>query len=157
MEAITINYKGYLITTDKTLMKVDDVHSWISEESYWAKGIPFEIFKKSFDHSFCAGALFGDKQIAFARLLTDYAVFGYLADVYVEEEHRGKGISKKMLEIIFGLDWVRGLRNIKLGTRDAHGLYEQYGFTDCKHPERMMELNRQDIYKPLTPEGEPAI
>ncbi len=147
MTPLVINYKEYTITTDKTLMKPQDIHKWLSEESYWAAGIPFETFKTSFEHSFCIGTLYNDQQIGFARLVTDYAVFGYLADVYVEETHRGKGLSKKMIEIIMNLDWVKGLRGIKLGTRDAHGLYEQFGFTVCTHPERIMEVNRPDIYK----------
>jgi len=150
MLPITVNFKEYVITTDKSRMKVRDVHQWISEQSYWAKGIPFNTFRKSFDHSYCIGALAGDRQIAFARLITDYAVFGYLADVYVEEAYRGKGISKKMMEILFGLDWVKNLRGIKLGTKDAQGLYLQYGFTECKHPERNMEIARPDIYKSET-------
>ncbi len=143
MQPITIDYKGYTITTDKSLMKVHDVHKWLSEESYWCKGVPFTTFKASFDNSFCIGALNGDKQIAFARLITDYATFGYLADVYVEGTHRGKGISKKMMETLFGLDWVKGLKSIKLATKDAHGLYKQFGFTECKYPERIMEISRK--------------
>jgi GNAT superfamily N-acetyltransferase len=150
MLPVTVDYNGYTITTDKNLMKVSDVHRWLSEVSYWSKGIPFETFNTSFDNSYCIGVLIGDKQIGFARLITDYAVFGYLADVYVEETHRGKGISKKMLDILFDMDWVQGLRGIKLATADAHGLYERYGFTECKHPERIMEISRPDIYKPTS-------
>jgi GNAT superfamily N-acetyltransferase len=78
--------------------------------------------------------------------VTDYATFGYLADVYVEEGHRGQGISKKMMELIFGLEWVKGLRRIMLATKGAQELYRKYEFTECKFPERIMELTRPDIY-----------
>jgi GNAT superfamily N-acetyltransferase len=147
MESITIDFKGYTITTDKRLMKVHDVHKWLSEVSYWCKDIPFDIFHKGFDNSFCIGALKDGRQIAFGRLVTDFATLAYLADVYVEESHRGQGISKKMMEIIFDLDWVKGLRGIKLGTKDAQGLYRQFGFTEIKHPERIMEIVRPTVYK----------
>ena len=149
MQPITIDFKGYTITTDKDLMKVHDVHKWLSEESYWCKHIPFETFKTAFDNSYCIGALTDNKQIAFGRLITDYAALAYLADVYVEETHRGKGISKQMMKILFDLDWVKGMRGIKLGTRDAQELYRQFGFTECKHPERIMEISRPNIYETL--------
>lgn len=147
MQPVTIDYKGYTITTDKSLMKLADIHRWLSEHSYWCKGVPFETVKTSFDNSFCIGALFEGRQIGFARLLTDYAVFGYLADVYVAEEHRGKGIAVKMLGMIFEQDWVKKLRGIKLQTRDGHELYRKFGFTECAHPERVMEISRPDMYR----------
>ncbi len=147
MNQVTLDFNGYTITTDKRLMKVSDIHRWLSEESYWCKGIPYSVFKTSFDNSFCIGAIIDDKQIGFAKLITDYATFGYLADVFVETEHRGKGISKKMMEVLLGLDWVKSLRAIRLATSDAHGLYRQFGFTDCRNPEKIMEITRTDIYK----------
>lgn len=150
-EAINIDYQGYLITTDKGKMIVADVHKWLSESSYWCAHVPFDVVKQSFDNSFCIGAIKDGRQVAFARLITDYTTFGYLADVYVEAAHRGQGISKKMMEILFGLDWVKELRGIKLQTSDAHGLYRQYGFTDCKYPERIMEISRPAIYSPSKP------
>jgi len=146
MQPITTDFGGYAITTDKSLMNIQDIYHWLSQEAYWCKGIPYELFKTTFDNSFCIGALIDGKQIAYARLITDQATFAYLADVYVTEEHRGKGISKKMMQILFDLDWVKGLRRVMLATRDAHGLYKQYGFTECKFPERLMELSRPNIY-----------
>jgi len=130
---------NYTITTDKSRMIPEDIHRWLSGYSYWARDIPFDVFKRSFDHSFCTGVLYEGRQIGFARLITDYATFAYLADVFVTEEHRGKGLSKQMMETIFGLDWVEGLRRIVLATVDAHGLYRQFGFTAPTHPERLME------------------
>jgi len=92
--------------------------------------------------------LFGDRQVGFARLVTDYASFAYLADVYVEEEHRGAGLSKRMMEILFSLDWVKVLRRIMLSTIHAHELYRKYGFTACRYPDRLMEiLMSPDMYK----------
>jgi GNAT superfamily N-acetyltransferase len=96
------------------------------------------------------GIVIDGRQIGFGRLITDYATFGYLADVYVEVTHRGKGLSKKMMEVLFDQEWVKGLRGIKLQTADAHSLYRNYGFTECKFPERMMELSRPDLYSAKT-------
>src|SRR5271156_981204 len=123
MQPIHYEYDGYLITTDKQLMKVEDIHKWLSEEAYWCKHIPLDIVKTAFEHSFCIGALIDGRQIAYGRLITDYATTGYLADVFVEEAHRGKGVSKKMMDVLFDLQWVKKLRAIKLATRDAHELY----------------------------------
>ena len=147
MDVIITKFKGYTITTDKSLMKVDDIYKWLSERSYWCAGIPFETFRPTFDNSFCIGTLIYGNQVAYARLVTDYATFGYLADVYVAEEHRGKGISKKMMELLLALDWVKGLRRIMLATRDAQELYKQFEFTECKNPERIMEITRPNIYQ----------
>jgi len=144
---LRLNFNDYLITTDKLLMNIHDIHKWLSQESYWCKHIPFETVKKSFDNSFCIGAILDGRQVAFARLITDYATFGYLADVYVVEEQRGKGISKKMVALLFDLDWVKKLRSIKLATKDAQELYRKYGFNECKFPERIMEITRPDIYE----------
>lgn len=147
IKPINVDFNGYMITTDKQLMNVHDVHEWLTNKAYWCEGIPYETVKTAFDNSYCIGAIINGKQIAYGRLVTDYAVFGYLADVFVDEAHRGKGISKKMMELLFEQDWVKQLRGIKLGTRDAHGLYHQFGFTACKNPDSMMEIARPDIYK----------
>ncbi len=143
---VSINYNGYLITTDKSLMFPADVHEWLSKVSYWAKNIPYDTFLRSFDNSFCIGAVKDERQVAYARLVTDYATFGYLADVYVLEQHRGRGISKVMMEELFGLDWVKQLRRLMLATLDAHGLYEQVGFNSPVFPGRIMEITRPNIY-----------
>ncbi len=150
MNPITIDYNGYEITTDKARMKVHDVHKWLSEVSYWCPNIPYDTFKKAFDNSFCIGVIHDGKQVGYAALVTDYATYAYLKDVFIIEEHRGKGISKKMLEVLFGLDWVLGLRVIKLATRDAHALYERFGFVTPEIPGRVMQIIRKDVY-PLTP------
>ena len=143
---VNISYNGYLLTTDKSLMQVAAIHKWLSEESYWVKGIPYDRVKGGFDNSFCIGVLKDGIQIGYARLITDYSTIAYLADVYVEAEHRGQGLSKKMMEILLDLDWVKGLRKILLGTLDAHALYERYGFEPLGEVSRWMEITRPNIY-----------
>lgn len=145
MEPITIDYKGYTITTDKSLMIVKDIHQWLSTEAYWCKNIPLHIVQTAFNNSYCIGVIKDGKQIGYARFITDYAVFAYLADVFVTEPHRGLGLSKKMMDILMNLDWVNGLRALKLGTLDAHSLYEQYGFKKTTS-DRNMEIIRDNIY-----------
>lgn len=143
MQPLTIDYNGYTITTDKSLMNIHEVHKWLSEKSYWSPGITFEKVKTAFDHSYCIGVLSGGAQVAYGRLITDYASFAYLADVYVLEEHRGRGLGKEMMKILMGLEWIGTLRAVMLATLDAHGLYRQFGFTEIPNPERYMKLNKQ--------------
>lgn len=147
MNGIHFQHGDYCITSNKELMQVEAIHKWLSEEAYWSKGIPFHLVKGAFDHSFCVGALYHTEQVGFGRLLTDHCSFGYLADVYVLEAHRGKGIGVAMIKSLFDLDWVKGLRRIMLATRDAQELYKKVGFTALQHPERMMEIVRPGIYQ----------
>lgn len=127
-------------------MQLPRIHHWLHHRSYWAKGIPLETVQTMIANSFCIG-VFGDGvQIGFARFVTDYAVFAYLADVYIEEEHRGQGLSKQMMEVLMSQPWIKALRRLALGTMDAHGLYKQFGFEPLEHPERLMEITRPDIY-----------
>jgi len=144
--SVNAEYKGYTITTDKGLLQPETIHKWLSENAYWCKHIPFHLVKNAFDNSYTIGAIKDGRQIAYARLITDYSIFGYLADVYVEEQHRGKGISKKMMELLMNEDWVKNLRVLMLATVDAKGLYEKFGFTDPKYPERLMQITRPAIY-----------
>ncbi len=147
MEPINLTHNGYLVTTDKALMHPADVYQWLSELSYWSQRIPWATFMLGFDNCFAIGVIKDGRQVGFARLITDYATFGYLADVYVEEPHRGLGLSKIMMQELFALNWVKGLRRIMLATQDAHGLYRQVGFTPLAHPERLMEIVRPGIYE----------
>jgi GNAT superfamily N-acetyltransferase len=149
MAPVTIHYDGYTITTDKSRLQPETIHKWLSEESYWSKHIPFDVVKTAFDNSYCIGVLSGNEQVGYARLITDYATFAYLADVYVLNEHRGKGLSKQMLEVLMQLDWVKGLRKILLATLDAHDLYKQFSFASLVIPERYMEISRPIIYGDL--------
>lgn len=136
---------GYTVTTDRSLMDLAAIHEWLSTRSYWSKGIAFETVKTAFDHSFVIGVLLDGRQVGYARLITDYATFGYLADVFITEAHRGKGLSKAMLLHVTELDWVKKLRRLALTTVDAHGLYAQLGFTAPLKPERWMEKSQQPI------------
>lgn len=133
-------YKGYTITTNKNLMQPERIHRWLSEKSYWLPGVPYEVVQTTFNNSFCIAVLHDGVQVGYARFVTDYAMFAYLADVYIEEEHRGKELSKKMMELLSSLGWVKRLRRLILMTKDAHGLYKQFGYNTPVMPERYMEL-----------------
>lgn len=137
----------YRITTNKAEIDIVQVHTWLSTISYWATGIPYETVLKSIENSWCIATLSGNEVVGFARVITDYATFGYLADVYVTEAHREKGISKAMMETIMQQDWVTGLRRFMLATINAHGLYEQYGFKVSAVPERLMEILHTNFYQ----------
>lgn len=146
MEVINIPFGEYIITTDKEQLSADAAHQWLSTVSYWSKNIPLEVVKNAFNNSYVIGILYGGEQVGYARMVTDYATFAWLADVYVLEAHRGKGLSKKMMSVLMEQEWVKKLRNIGLGTWDAHGLYEQFGFKNHDRPDRMMYISRKDIY-----------
>jgi GNAT superfamily N-acetyltransferase len=138
---------GYAIDDDRARIDRDRVYRWISEESYWSKGIPRAIFERAFAGSRPFGIYAPDgAQIGFARVTTDGATIGYLGDVYVELAHRGKGLSKFLVGTIIAHPDLQGFRRWMLVTSDAQGLYRQFGFTDLAHPERMMERVHPDPY-----------
>lgn len=141
-----ILYNGYTISTDKSKLDVNYIHRYLSDASYWAKNIPVDVLRTSIDNAFCVGAYHRGKQVGFGRLITDYATFGYLADIFVDEAHRGRGLSKQIVAAVLGQPFVSGLRRLMLGTRDAHGLYARYGFSPLKNPDVFMEIHRPDIY-----------
>ncbi|MGZ3241310.1 MAG: GNAT family N-acetyltransferase [Burkholderiaceae bacterium] len=128
---------AFRISTNQDELDIPLIHRFLSEESYWKKGVSLEIVRKSLKHSMCFGGFIGDKQIAFGRVITDYADFGYLRDVFVLKEHRGKGYGKLIVQEILSHPELRGV-NFMLGTEDAHSLYEQFGFTAVPNPERLM-------------------
>lgn len=137
---------GYTLSADKDLLQIDIIHNYLSKQSYWAKNIPLDTVKKSIEGAYCVGIYKDGVQVGFARVITDYATFGYLADVFVLPAHRGKGLSKAIMKFIMEQEWVQGLRNIMLGTQDAHGLYAQFGFTNVNPPDRYMSVFKMDIY-----------
>lgn len=139
---------GYTLSTDKSLLDVDAIHHFLSTESYWAKHIPRALVERAIDHSICFGLYNGRAQVGFARVITDQATFGYLADVYVLDDHRGRGLSKWMMEEIMAHPDLQGLRRFMLATLDAHGLYARFGFTPVEKPERLMQINQVDPYGP---------
>lgn len=136
----------YEVTSDKTRFDVDAIHAALSQ-MYWSIGVPREIVERAMANSLCFGVLCDGAQVAFARVITDRATFAYLADVYVLEEHRGRGLSKRMMEAIVAHPELQGLRRWLLATRDAHGLYEQFGFTPLSAPDRIMEIVRPNLYR----------
>ncbi len=120
-----------------------------TQESYWAQGIPKEIVARAINHSLCFGVYDGNHQIGFARVISDYATYAYLSDVYILEGYRGKGLSKWLMECIMAHPNLQKLRRFSLATKDAHGLYERFGFTALQNPETIMEIRNADAYKEL--------
>lgn len=146
MEIEEYKKDNYLISTDKSVLDTAVIRGYLSR-SYWAENIPVEIVKKSIEHSLCFGVYNENKQIGFARVITDYATFGYLADVFILEEERGKGLSKWLMECILKHQQLQGLRSFSLMTRDAHSLYAQYGFKNIPIPENFMTRKVENIYR----------
>ncbi|MCE3228871.1 MAG: family acetyltransferase [Bacteroidetes bacterium] len=136
----------FLISDDKSRLDVDLIHTYLSKESYWAQNIPFERVKKSIDGSVCFGVYHNSKQIGFARVITDHSSFGYLADVFILEPYRGKGLSKELMKFIMDYPGFKDYRRFMLATRDAHELYKQFGFTPLSTPERFMEIKPFEKY-----------
>jgi GNAT superfamily N-acetyltransferase len=135
----------FLISTDKSKLDIVAVHNYLCNESYWAMDISFDTVKRSIENSFCFGIYKENSQIGFARLITDYATFAYLADVFVLEAYRGKGLSKWLMDFMLTNPEMKGLRRWLLTTKDAHGLYKQFGFIVHDKPERVMYVN--NFYK----------
>ena len=135
-----------IVSTDKSQLDVERIHRFLSEESYWAKGIPRTLVDRAIEHSLCFGAYDGDALVGFARVVTDYAVFAYVGDVFVLPSHRGRGVSKALMEAIRSHPELQALRRWHLLTYDAHGLYAQYGFSPLEKPERHMEITLANPY-----------
>ena len=135
---IETTHNGYRISTDKSQLQTDVIYQYLSEESYWAKDIPRSIVEKSIANSLCFGIYHEKEQIGFARVISDLATFAYLADVFVLPPHRGKGLSKWLMEVILAHPDLLTLRRFMLATQDAHGLYKQFGFDALPHPDRVM-------------------
>jgi GNAT superfamily N-acetyltransferase len=129
---------GYLISTDASMLDLEVVHGYLSR-SYWAAGVPEDVVRRSIENSLCFGVYRGEEQAGFARVVTDRATFAYLADVFVLEEHRGRGIGKWLVEVILSHPELQGLRRWMLATRDAHDLYRRYAFTELARPGIFME------------------
>lgn len=140
----------YRVSTDKSLLDFGMIHQYLSQQSYWAKNIPLETVQRAIDHSLCFGIYEKNKQVGFCRVVSDQAIFAYLADVFVLEDYRGKGLALWMIRFVLTHPDLQGLRRWTLATRDAHGLYLKAGFTVLAHPERWMHINHPDMY--MTPE-----
>ena len=137
---------GYLVSTDKSKIDVETVHDFLSH-SYWAENIPLDVVRKSIENSLCFGIYHQQKLVGFARAISDFATFAYLADVFILPEERGKGLSKWLIGIILEHPQLQGLRRFTLATRDAHSLYAQFGFSLFDKPERWMQKHDPVVYK----------
>jgi GNAT superfamily N-acetyltransferase len=136
---------GFVITTDPLHLDLDVVHGFLTE-SYWAKGVPREVVARSIENALCFGIYSDGKQVGFARVISDYATYAYIGDVFVLEGYRGRGLSKWLMECIMQHPRLQGLRRWSLVTGDAHGLYSQFGFTPLQSPELWMEIHKRDVY-----------
>lgn len=137
--------ENYQLTDDPALTDPAAAHAYLTK-SYWAAGIPLATVKRAMEGSLTVVVLHEGEQVAMARIVSDYATFAYLADVYVLEAHRGKGISKAMLAFLVDHPRLQGLRRWALFTKDAQGLYEQFGFVEYPNPTRMMVRENPDVY-----------
>jgi GNAT superfamily N-acetyltransferase len=129
----------FSISNDRARLDIRVIHHFLSTSSYWATGRPIELVQRSIENSFSFGLFHGERQIGFARVVTDYATFAWVADVFVLEEFRGQGLAKWLMEVIINHPQLQGFRRWVLATKDAHALYRQFGFDDLKRPERWME------------------
>ena len=138
---------GLRISDDPADVDLDVVHGFLSTQAYWCLGIPRELVAKAVANSLCFSAWLDGRQVGFARIVGDRATFGYLADVFVLPEFRGRGISKALVAAALAHPETRGLRRLMLATRDAHALYAGFGFTAPARPESLMEVYRPDLYR----------
>ena len=130
---------GVLFSTDRARLDIDAIHAFLRDESYWVPGIRREHVERAIEHSICFGAYVDGHQIAFARVVTDCAGFAYLGDVFVAQHARGRGLGKHLMDFVMTHPDLQYIRRFMLATSDAHGLYEQYGFTPLANPARIME------------------
>jgi len=135
----------YEISTDPARVDVELVHEFLTN-SYWAKGIPLESVRLSIENSITFGVYHSQQLVGFARIISDLATFAYLADVFILPTHRGRGLSRWLMECIVSHPDLQGLRRWMLATQDAHGLYAKFGFSVIRSPERWMEIHRPDVY-----------
>jgi len=138
----------YSISTDPSRLDLLAIHDFLSKHSGWSNHIPFEKVKTSVEHSLNFGLFYHDKQIGFARVISDYSTIAYLGDIYVLPEHRGRGLSKKLMDAVMQHPRLQGLRRWILLTSTADWLYEKYGFTKLPKPELYMELFNPQVYTP---------
>lgn len=146
MNVLETSRDGFFISTDKEKLDLDAIQEFLAEESYWAQNRPPEQTRIAIENSICFGLYHAEKLIGFARVVSDCATFAYVGDVFVVPEFRGRGLSKWLLEVIVSHPGLQGLRRWVLATRDAHTLYEKFGFHELVHPERWMERPAPDAY-----------
>jgi GNAT superfamily N-acetyltransferase len=144
-----IRKNEYHISTDPSLFDIEMIHEFLSKRSYWAQNIPRVVVEKSIANSLCFGLFQNKEQVGFARVVTDKATFAYLADVFILEDYRGRGLARWLMETIQAHPELQGLRRWMLGTRDAHGFYEQFGWTilDEDTRKRFMQRHNKNVYQ----------
>ncbi|GAA4757150.1 MULTISPECIES: GNAT family N-acetyltransferase [Flavobacterium] len=146
MKELTTHRDQFSISTDKSKLDVNSIHEFLSIKAYWCLNIPKEKIQTAIENSLCFGVYEAEKQIGFARVITDFSTISYLGDVYILEEYRGKGLSKWLMETIMNYENLQGLRRWILLTGDAHELYRQYGWTNIADPTKWMELHDKKVY-----------
>lgn len=145
-QIIEVVQENFMISTDKSKLDLSIIYGFLTK-SYWATNVPMEIVKKSIENSLCFGVYDSGKQVGFARVISDYATFAYLADVFILPENRGNGLSKFLMQTIKTHPELQNLRRWMLATRDAHTLYEKFGFTRLVDPNPIMVISNPNIYQ----------
>lgn len=139
----------YLVSTDPSRLDLPWIHGYLTNDAYWSRGISYKVFQTSVENALSFGVFHHEKQVGFGRVISDYATFAYLADIFIDEHYRQRGLGKWLLECMLNFPELQGLRRWILVTKDAHGLYEQFGFVSLKRPESMMEIVNKDIHPDL--------
>jgi GNAT superfamily N-acetyltransferase len=134
------------VSTNRDRLNIQFVHDFLALESEWARGIARKIVERSIEHSSCFGVFHRNRQVGFARVITDFATIAYLCDVFILKDYRGRGLAQWLMECVLAHPVLQGLRRWILVTADAHDSYRKYGFTSLARPERFMELHDPDIY-----------
>ena len=139
---------GYRLTDAQDAFDLERAHGWIAGESYWGEGIPLETFRRAVENSLTVGVFAADGRMAgMARVVTDRTTFGWICDVFIDQAHRGHGLGKQIMTYLRGHPDLQGLRRLHLATRDAHGLYAQFGFVPLTKVESWMEIRDRDAYR----------
>jgi N-acetylglutamate synthase-like GNAT family acetyltransferase len=147
MEIQEHTFGDFLISTDKTKLDVVAIHDFLSKHSGWSDNIPFDRVRLSIEHSLNFGLFHHGKQIGFARIISDFSTIAYLGDIYILDQYRGQGLSKKLMDAVIGHPNLQGLRRWILLTSTADWLYEKYGFNKLPKPELYMERYNPNVYK----------
>ena len=142
----TLTRDGYTLSADPARLDLDVIYGFLTN-CYWSRGIPREVVARSIENSLCFGVYEGTKQVGFARVISDFATYAYIGDVFILQSHRGRGLSQWMMECIMNHPKLQKLRRWTLVTRDAHGLYAKFGFTAVAKPESNMELHNPAVYE----------
>ncbi len=142
--------QGYEISTDKTRLDLELIHDFLANRSYWAAGVPYSVVVKSIENSLCFGVYDQGGQVGFGRVVTDFATFAYIGDVFILEHYRGRGLGQKLIKAIMECPELQGLRLWLIGTKDAHDLYRKFGFqkvVETPFVDRFMVIRKLDVYQ----------